>query len=166
MERGDVGNHNRISNSNVDSTVYIYALLDQGSLAGDFISLRVLNILKMKSKDASYNSVMNLSNLAVDRPLATPICSGLDGTCSDIPAQTLLLNVIFDKEFNLSCAIQPTFSFQIAVRVLTDSPFDLIIGRETLKNFNLGLLLPSHFFNEEVSRAILDTTHPLLLRSK
>ena len=158
MERGDVGNHNRISNSNVDSTVYIYALLDQGSLAGDFISLRVLNILKMKSKDASYNSVMNLSNLAVDRPLATPICSGLDGTCSDIPAQTLIKN--------LSCAIQPTFSFQIAVRVLTDSPFDLIIGRETVKNFNLGMLLPSHFFNEEVSRAILDTTHPLLLRSK
>ena len=72
-----------------------------------------------------------------------------------VPAQTLLLNVLFSKEFNLSCVNPSTFSFQIAVRVL----------RETIKTFNLGLMLPSHFFNDEVSKAILDTTHPLLPRS-
>ena len=109
----------------------------------------------------TYSNVMDFSDIAVDRP----ICSGLDGTCSDISAQTLLLNVLLNKELNLSCINPSTFSFQIAVRVLSESPFDLIIGRETIKTFNLGLMLPSHFFNDEVSRAILETTHPLSLRS-
>ena len=98
MESGATASRSRsINSSNVDRTVYINALLDQGSLTGDFISLRVVNDLKMMN----YDNVMDLFDKSVDRPIATPICSGLDGTCSDIPAKTLLLNVILDKELKL-----------------------------------------------------------------
>ena len=45
-------------------------------------------------------------------------------------------------------------------RVLPSSPFDLIIGRSTIKLFKLGLLLPSHFFDEETSVTIRGATHP------
>jgi hypothetical protein len=31
-------------------------------------------------------------------------------------------------------------------RILSDTPFDLIIGRSTTKKFKLSLVLPSHFF--------------------
>ena len=50
-------------------------------------------------------------------------------------------------------------------RSLPNIPFDLIIGRDTIKDFNLGALLPSHFFSEDVAPVILSlhTTHPLLL---
>ena len=51
-------------------------------------------------------------------------------------------------------------------RVLPKTPFELILGRKTIKEFNLALLVPSHFFSDNVAEGIINTTHPLLLSAK
>jgi hypothetical protein len=88
-----------------------------------------------------------------------PICSGLDGECIDTSSRPLVLNVCFCKESNTN--VVNNISFEANFRVLPSSPFDLIIGRKTIKQFKLGLLLPSHFFDEETCVAIRGATHPL-----
>jgi hypothetical protein len=62
-----------------------------------------------------------------------PICSGLDG-CISISAQTYKLNVSF------TCENKTLISFYAQVRVLPNTPFDLIIGRKTIKENSLALL--------------------------
>ena len=122
------------------------ALLDNGSLAGDFISTKAFNYLQVDLK----NSVDGLR---------LPICSGLDGECYSVSALTHLLLITFISENNTS------FSFSARFRVLPKTPFDIIIGRNTIKEFNLAYLSPSHFFKKDVVTDILSTTHPLLPRS-
>ena len=65
---------------------------------------------------------------------------------------------MFCKESNTNVVTK--ISFEANFRVLPLSPFDLIIGRKTIKQFKLGLLLPSHFFDEETAVAIRGATHP------
>ena len=66
-----------------------------------------------------------------------PICSGLNGECLNISSRSLVLNVCFCKESNTN--VVEHVSFEVAFRVLPSSPFDLIIGRNTIKQFKLGL---------------------------
>ena len=42
-----------------------------------------------------------------------------------------------------------------------ESPFNLIIGRDTIKKFNLVFAFPSHFFSQDTVREMQDTTHLL-----
>ena len=134
------------------------ALLDNGCLAGDFISQAVFKLVGGES--------VNSLNYSVDR-LRLPICSGVDGTCTNIAVSSLNLNFSFQNEsLNVNNFNTLTSSFDTLCRVLPTSPFDVIIGRETIKNFNLAYFLPTHFYNEEMVLWILSTTHPLLLRSR
>jgi transposase InsO family protein len=135
---------NRISSGlNVD------ALLDSGSLAGNFISTSSFNILQ-EAEEYSFS---------VDGP-RLPICSGLDSECVLIPATTYNLLIKFSLEN------EKTFSFSALFRILPNTPFDLIIGRETIKQFNLALMLPSHFFKDDLLSCMQRTTHPCLALPK
>jgi hypothetical protein len=60
------------------------ALLDQGSLAGDFISSQILFDFDRKKQ--------NKCNIQ------PPGCSGLDSVCMNISAKSIILNVSFCKE--------------------------------------------------------------------
>ena len=119
------------------------ALLDSGSLAGNFINQTMLDMLGVEIFDS------------VDRP-RLPICSGLYKVCYDYISVTYKLVISFITE------IGTTFSFIADFRLLPKSPFDLIIGRDTIKDTNLGILVPSHFFPEVIAPLILTlhTTHP------
>ena len=150
VERGSTEN-------NVNSKVglSIYALLDQGSLPGDFISQAILLDLSRMSPNKG-----NFNLFVIDRPHSSPVCSGLDSKCSDFSAKFITLDVSFCKESNTS--ICDKFTFQSDFRILAETPFDMIIGRETIKKFRLGLVLPSHFIDEEVSQVIIRHYNPLL----
>jgi hypothetical protein len=100
-----------------------------------------------------------MNSLSVDGP-RLPICSGLDSECINNSAQTHLLLI------KISCENKKPFSFSAAFRVLPTTPFDLIIGLETIKLFNLALLLPSHFFANDIVPCMLRTTHPCLSKPK
>ena len=67
----------------------VKALLDQGSLAGDFISTAVFDFLNVN------NNCIN--NSSVDG-LRLPICSGLDNSCTDVPVRAVKLKfLLFPK---------------------------------------------------------------------
>jgi hypothetical protein len=50
----------------------------------------------------------------------------------------------------------------MVVKVLPNTPFGLIIGKETIKKYDLPLILLSHFFNKDSIKRIKGATHPLL----
>jgi hypothetical protein len=60
--------------------------------------------------------------------------------------------VSFIKESNNF--VGDKMSFIAKSRILFDTPFDLI-GCSAIKRFNLGLVLLSHFFDEETSTAVI-----------
>jgi transposase InsO family protein len=133
--------------------ITVEALLDSGSLAGNFISL---------------NTFTNLGgdpSRPVDR-LRLPICSGLNNRCTEISLVNHAVNISFVSEnLNLIDFDQAVFSFSANFRILPETPFDIIIGKETIKYFNLPLVLPSHFFRVDSVKDIQKATHPLLPRS-
>ena len=141
----------RVSTSPRRTGYSVKALLDQGSLAGDFISSFVYDLMNVNNICDSFNQS------SVDGP-RLPICSGLDNSCTNVPVQAVKLLISFVSENE-----NKTFSFVTSCRVLPKTPFGLILGRKTIKEFNLALLVPSHFFSEKVAQGIIDTTHPLLL---
>ena len=97
-----------------------------------------------------------LNYYVIDGPV--PICSGFNGEFLNDSSRSLVLNLCFCKESNTNIVEQ--VSFEVTFRVLSSSPFDLIIGRRTIKQFKLGLLLPSHFFDKETVVSILGAKHP------
>jgi hypothetical protein len=132
--------------------IKMLALLDSGSLAGDFISPDTLISLGVNP------------NNSVDR-LRLPICNGLDNICTDISvvAYKLIISFVY-RNYNTSFD-NSVFSFVLTVRVLPDTPFDMLTGKEKIKKLNLPLVLPSHFFNKDSLRNIQRATIPLLPRS-
>ena len=139
---------NNVNNSQGVHTVSVYALLDQGSLAGDFVSQQALDSLDIQLQTSRMSeNKPKLNFMVIDGPM--PICSGLNGEFLNDSSRSLVLNVCFCKESNTSVVNE--ISFEANFRVLPSSPFDLIIGRSTIKQFKLGLLLPSHFFDKELS---------------
>ena len=85
---------------------------------------------------------------------------GLDNSCTNVPVRAAKLKISFVSEN------KTPFSFVTICRVLPKTPFELILGRKTIKEFNLALLVPSHFFSDNVAEGIINTTHPLLLSAK
>ena len=101
----------------------VQALLDTGSLAGDFIAHRI---------------ILNLNY--VDHVIVSKsktVCSGLDNTCYEI-SNTIPLRVSFFNEINLKID-----TFDIIATVLKSSHIDLLIGRSTIKKYQLFSRLPS-----------------------
>ena len=102
-----------------------YALLDTGSLAGDFISQTFVDRLQ-GNKDFSYTSAN-----------AMTVCSGLDSTCyqSDQLIDICVTFHTFDNR---------TASITISPRINKATTVDLILGRETLNKYDFFSLTPLH----------------------
>ena len=101
----------------------VEALLDSGSLAGDFIAKRVVSQLKLE-----HHVVSNKSRT---------VCSGLDSKCYDI-SNSLALYVFYFNEL-----LKKVAYFKINAIILESSPIDLLIGRKTIKKFDLFNQVPS-----------------------
>ena len=95
----------------------VEALLDSGSLAGDFIAKRVVSQLKLEHHVVSSKS--------------RTVFSGLDSKCYDI-SNTLALYVFYFNELLKNAAY-----FKINAIILESSPIELLIGRKTIKKFDL-----------------------------
>ena len=114
------------------------ALLDSGSLAGDFINAETLRIL---------NGTHHLRSAEE----TIIVCSGLDNKC-------LESNVVLDITIEFDVG-EVTHSISIPVRMSNDSPLGCILGIDTIKKYNIGLLVPNFFLSEEaiaVLRSHLD----------
>ena len=98
-------------------------LIDTGSLAGNFISEAAFHRLDIASA----------VKLGYKR-----VCSGLDNTCIELK-ETIDLFVFLPCETNLNGCC----SFFMKVFLLKDSPIDLIIGRESIKLYDLFTYVPS-----------------------
>ncbi len=109
--------------------IRLQCLLDSGSLAGDFISQEII-------QDFSLNSFVKLDTSN------KKICSGLDNSCS-LSLGSLTASVMFINELNNKPKI-----LILILKVLKNSPIDLIIGRESIKRFNLVSKNSSHFFSQ------------------
>lgn len=109
----------------VGRSVMCRALLDSGSLAGDFINGRMLSALNgveyLRSDSAEFT-----------------VCSGLDNKC-------VSLNVFLDVVIEITIQRQKHY-YPLSVRISQDSPIDVILGRETIKRFNFVTILPQFFF--------------------
>ena len=91
------------------------ALLDTGSLAGDFIAEDVVVRYNLKpvQSDTSYT-----------------VCSGLDNRCLKSNTILLLCVTFFDESSNRYD------TFDIKAHILKATPVDLIIGRDSIKKIN------------------------------
>ena len=98
------------------------ALLDTGSLAGDFIAEDVV---------VRYNLELVLSDTSYT------VCSGLDNRCLKANTILLLRVTFFDESTNRYD------TFDIKAHILKATPVDLIIGRDSIKKFNLFNKVPS-----------------------
>lgn len=137
-----------------NETLTVEALLDSGSLAGNFMS-----------QDTFIRLGGETPHSTVDR-LRLPICSGLNNRCIDISLVDHTLNISFVTEtINNFDLLSRVFSFSAQFKILPETPFDLIIGKETIKSFNLPLVLPSHFFEVDTVKEIQRATSSLLPKS-
>ena len=102
-----------------------HALLDSGSLAGDFINGRILTAL---------NGVHYLRSDSSE----STVCSGLDNKC-------ISLSVFLDVVMEITIQRHKHY-YPLSVRISQDSPIDVILGRETIKRSNLVTMLPQFFF--------------------
>jgi hypothetical protein len=84
--------------------------------------------------------------------LRLPICSGLNNRC--ISFVTKIIN-----NFDLKSQV---FSLSAQFKILPETPFDLIIDKDTIKSFNLPLVLPSQFFKVDSVKDIQRATLSLL----
>ena len=110
--------------------LHALALLDSGSLVGDFISHNLCLSL-------------NALHLCYTSPTPLVVCSGLDGTCYS--NDTVIDVGINFKSFNNIC-----HTIYLTLRVNPSSTIDLIIGRVTLNKYNFYELTPSSFgINEQ-----------------
>jgi hypothetical protein len=91
----------------------IKALLDTGSLAGDFVAYRCILNLKLESFVVTSKKRI--------------VCSGLDNKCYDISKSIQLRIFYFSEILNKTVFIETT------AIILESSPVDLILGRNTIK---------------------------------
>ena len=106
------------------------ALIDSGSIAGNFINYSLLK--KLNGANRLYKS---------DKPLR--VCSGLDNHCltSD---EVIDLKIEFWKD-NIK------HSLILQCRITSSGPIALIIGRDSIRQNKLVTLLPEFFFEKENS---------------
>ena len=100
----------------------VKALLDTGSLAGDFISEKTV-------KKFSFTPTQTNSKLKV--------CSGLDNTCYNVNKK-FDLRVTFHNEL-----LNDNDTFDISAIILKETPIDIIIGRDTIRKYKLFNKIPS-----------------------
>ena len=86
------------------------ALLDTGSLAGDFISEKAVN--RFHFTPTHTNSVLT-------------VCSGLDNTCRTLNTK-VDLGVTFHNEL-----LNNNDTIKLSPVILKETPVDMIIGRDT-----------------------------------
>ena len=106
------------------------ALLDSGSIAGNFINADLLN--KLNGKNRLYKT---------DKPLR--VCSGLDNHC-------LTSLEVIDIEVKF-CIKNMKSSFILTCHITSSGPVALIIGRDSIKENDLVTKLPRFFFKENNS---------------
>lgn len=104
-----------------DRSIRANALLDTGSLPGDFISQALVS--KMCADDFVYTSTLPLN-----------VCSGLDNTCY-LRDKVIDIGLIFVTS---DLVIKTLF---LTLRIIPSS-IDLILGRHTLKSFNFFSMTP------------------------
>jgi hypothetical protein len=97
--------------------VLIEALLDSESLAGKSIS------------PTTYQNLggSNINSISVDRPDSSLVCSGLNNACVNISdiVHKLSISLLAENENNIDFT-SSLFSFFADVRILFNTPFDLI----------------------------------------
>ena len=109
----------------------VAALVDTGSLAGDFVALRVIQNLKLT------NYIVSTSHRTV--------CSGLDNKCYDISRHIPLYVSYFSE------ALNKTDVFLIDAIVLDSSPVDLLIGKQTIRKTQIFSSVPSQLSSNSVT---------------
>ena len=116
-----------LSQGGISDEVGVNALLDTGSLAGDFVSRRVVDRHNLKPviSDTIYT-----------------VCSGLDNKCYEVNTM-LLLRVSFFNELE-----NKNDTFDSKAIILRETPFDFIVGRKTITRYNLFNKIPSQLGNE------------------
>ena len=112
-------------------------MLDSGSLAGDFIAKRVVS-----------QRVGRLEHHVVSNKFRT-VCCDLDSKCYDI-SSTPALYVFYFNELLKNVAY---------FKINASSPIDLLIGRKTIKKFDLFNQVPSQLkdFDEKSITAVLES---------
>ena len=100
----------------------VEALLDTGSLAGDFISEKTVNKF-------NFTPIQTNSKLQV--------CSGLDNTCYNVDTKIDLCVTFYNELLNNDD------TFDISAIILKETPIDIIIGRDTIRRYQLFDKIPS-----------------------
>ena len=100
----------------------VEALLDTGSLAGDFISEKTVNKF-------NFTPIQTNSKLQV--------CSGLDNTCYNVDTKIDLCVTFYNELLNNDD------TFDISAIILKETPIDIIIGRDTIRKYQLFDKIPS-----------------------
>jgi hypothetical protein len=111
----------------------VAALLDTGSLAGDFLALRIIQNLKFTK------CIVSTSQRTV--------CSGLDNKCYDISKHIPLYVSYIPNSFLIND------SFLINAIVLESSPVDLLIGKQTIRKTQIFTSVPSQLSSHPVTAA-------------
>jgi transposase InsO family protein len=101
----------------------VKALLDTGSLAGDFVAFRTIQALNLDPFILTHGSKL--------------VCSGLDNSCYDVSSYIALQVSYFSENLNNYASIE------LKATVLNSSPIDLVIGRDTIRKYNLFSEIPS-----------------------
>ena len=114
------------------------ALLDTGSLAGNFIAVDLIK--RINGTDSIYKT---------DQPIR--VCSGLDNHCID---SLDVVDVLVS--FNIK---NKKYSIKLTCRISLSGPVDLIMGRDSIRKHNLASLLPNFFFDEVLEINDRDKPH-------
>ena len=108
----------------------VQALLDTGSLAGNFVSQQL--VTELDAESYVYHSKRSFS-----------VCSGLDNVCYD---SNKLIDLLITYQNERTQKLQSIF---LTAFVAENSPLDLIIGRASIKKHRFNTSNPSHFVNTE-----------------
>ena len=117
-----------INTSNGD--IQIQALLDTGALDGNYISSRILEYL-------------DKNEIIIQKERHVTLCGAFNNSCKNHIVKDYLINLKFKNEL--------TNKLEILELLVTESDiaFDLIIGRQAIKQKKLAQKIPSHFFSDE-----------------
>jgi hypothetical protein len=109
----------------------VQALLDTGSLAGNFISQAI--ITDLMAENYVYRTKRSFS-----------VCSGLDNVCYD---SDKMINLLFTYNNERTQKLQSIF---LRAFVAQNSPIDLIIGRSSIKKHHFHRSNPTHFMSSDI----------------
>ncbi len=134
MEKGDTSS----------TSLKVQALLDTGSLAGDFISYKIL--LELPLPLLVYNTDFS-------------VCSGMDGNCIDkLDAIDLYVTMCTENALSNNRLVHINdlkkfknnkFVFKTSFYILKDTNIECVIGRDTIKKQKLVEKFHSHFHKNE-----------------